>query len=62
MSNSKPRVWLICAALVLCLSGGAALLLLDTRCVAEGGVFRWLSASCERSGSPVILQGDIHRV
>lgn len=41
---------------------GVALALLALRARCEGRRFLWLSAACETSDRPIILQRDLHRV
>jgi hypothetical protein len=49
------------ATAAIVVAGGVVLVLLQQRCLANGGTFEWTRAACERD-RPVILQGDIHRV
>lgn len=60
--RKRPQSFWLVSVLVLVLAGGAALWLMRARCGAAGGQFEWMTAACETSGRPIILQGDIHRV
>lgn len=53
---------LILAGLVAVVAASVALIVLQRRCIADGGQFDWGGVACTAGSRPIILQGDIHRV
>ncbi len=58
----RPVRTLILAGLAAAIAAGVALVVLQRRCIADGGQFDWGGAACTAGARPIILQGEIHRV